>query len=75
MSQIIFPGHTSHTDGRGTITFRQYGRLHREDGPAVEYEDGNVAWYIHGQEYKFDLWHKKLLLDDKTIAKLALEYG
>ena len=24
------------------------GRLHREDGPAIEYEDGSREWYLGG---------------------------
>ena len=25
------------------------GKLHREDGPAIEYSDGYKAWYIDGK--------------------------
>lgn len=34
-----------------------YGKRHREDGPAIEYGDGNKSWYIDGQnltEKEFD---------------------
>ena len=24
--------------------------LHRENGPAIEYSDGDKAWYINGEE-------------------------
>ena len=24
------------------------GKLHREDGPAVEWEDGSKSWYVNG---------------------------
>ena len=32
----------------GTKFYFQYGRLHREDGPAVEYKDGTVSYYEGG---------------------------
>ena len=25
------------------------GELHREDGPAIEFADGDKSWYINGQ--------------------------
>jgi hypothetical protein len=25
------------------------GQLHREDGPAVEYTDGDKSWFLNGQ--------------------------
>ncbi len=30
------------------------GQYHREDGPAIEYEDGYKAWYINGQRHRED---------------------
>lgn len=30
------------------------GRLHREDGPAVEHSDGGVNWYVNGQLHRVD---------------------
>ena len=26
------------------------GKLHREDGPAVEYADGTKEWYLNGKK-------------------------
>ena len=28
------------------------GKLHREDGPAVEYADGSKDWYINGIRHR-----------------------
>ena len=28
--------------------------LHREDGPAVEYENGTKVWYLNGLEHRED---------------------
>ena len=30
------------------------GKLHREDGPAIEYADGTKYWYINGQLHRED---------------------
>jgi len=29
-------------------------QLHREDGPAVEYEDGSKVWFIDGKKHRVD---------------------
>ena len=36
----------------GTREWRQDGRLHRTDGPAVEYPAGGRAWYQHGKLHR-----------------------
>ena len=30
------------------------GRLHREDGPAIEYFNGDKYWFIHGTNHRLD---------------------
>lgn len=30
------------------------GELHREDGPAIEYSDGDKYWYINGKLHRED---------------------
>ena len=30
------------------------GKLHREDGPAVEYPDGTKSWYLNGKLHRTD---------------------
>ena len=30
------------------------GKLHREDGPAVEYANGSKAWYLNGKLHRED---------------------
>lgn len=34
----------------GTATWKLKGRLHREDGSAIEYADGSEEWWIDGVE-------------------------
>ena len=39
------------TDEGGTIFYYKYGTctLHREDGPAIEYANGDKYWYFNGK--------------------------
>jgi hypothetical protein len=34
--------------------FNEKGELHREDGPAIEYADGNQEWYQNGELHRLD---------------------
>ena len=38
--------------------YNDKGQLHREDGPAVEYTNGDRSFYIHGQIYSRKLFYK-----------------
>ena len=40
---------TMTVDKYGTKRWQLNGKLHREDGPAFEGEDGNKEWYLHGK--------------------------
>jgi len=45
------------TDADGTREWRLDGEqalLHREGGPAVEYADGSMEWYIRGERHRED---------------------
>ena len=35
----------------GTKKWYLNGKLHREDGPAVEWADGTKEWYLNGKKY------------------------
>ena len=42
-------------DSSGTIRYyNDRNRLHREDGPAVEYADGSKSWFRNGQYHRED---------------------
>ena len=43
-------GLTKHADGSKIWYLND--RIHREDGPAVEYSDGSKIWYIHGKRHR-----------------------
>ena len=43
------------TDSFGVVRYcNQNEKLHREDAPAVEYNDGTKFWYIHGKLHRED---------------------
>lgn len=41
----------SDEDGEA-IVFRENGEIHREDGPAVEWQQGDLQWYSHGELHR-----------------------
>jgi hypothetical protein len=38
----------------GRREWRLNGKLHREDGPAVEWADGRREWWLHGERHRED---------------------
>ena len=38
----------------GCVEWYKDGKLHREDGPAVEWEDGSKEWLIEGKLHRLD---------------------
>jgi hypothetical protein len=52
------------------------GKVHRTDGPAIEWPDGHVQWFLNRQGYTFDTWlemNTDLTHEQKVIMKL--QYG
>ncbi len=41
-------------DQSGTKRWYLNGKLHREDGPAVEYANGSKSWYLNGDLHRKD---------------------
>ena len=42
------------SDDDGTKHWYLNGKLHREDGPAIEYASGSKAWYLNGKCHRED---------------------
>ena len=42
------------TDKKGTVRWYWRGRLHREDGPAIEWANGSKEWYRNGLLHRDD---------------------
>lgn len=51
------------------------GAFHNNDGPAIIYENGELEWFIHGDDYSFDEWATTLDKSIKERAILLLKYG
>lgn len=65
-------------DGKNTnqagTQWLKNGSLHREDGPAVVWRNGNKEWYLEGQrlsEEEFNQWRMKQDLNAKLTSNLA----
>ena len=45
-----------------TIRFRNgKGQLHREDGPAVIWKDGDVSYYLNGELCSVKEWEEEII--------------
>jgi hypothetical protein len=40
-----------HVDKNGDKSWRMHGKLHREDGPAIEWANGGKEWFLHGKRH------------------------
>ena len=72
-------------DEHGNIFYYKKGRLHREDGPAVEYYGGDGVWYKDGLIHREDgpavmwdgeveeWWIKGCKLNDQEILQHKLK--
>ena len=67
------------TDKHGTKEWLLNGKLHRTDGPAIEWANGNKSWYLNGKSLGYNakgfwaLWAK--LATDEQRAQLLLNCG
>jgi len=55
--------------------YYKQGKIHREDGPALEYNDGTKHWWLNGNEYTFETWCKKINITDEEKVFLRLKYS
>jgi hypothetical protein len=51
------------------------GYLHRDDGPAIEWPDGDNWWYLYDQRLSFDGWLDKVDISDKDKVIMKLKHG
>ena len=59
----------------GNKWWYQNGKLHRTDGPAIEYADGYNQWWLYDKHYSFSEWCEKLNLSREEKCELVLMYG
>ncbi len=61
----------------GTRYWYQNDKLHRLDGPAVEYADGTPKWWINGKQFteeEFNQQTKKSTYENKTVIIDGIKY-
>ena len=47
--------HYTRKDSVGTFYYKDpFSILHREDGPAIEYANGDKIWYLNGKPHRLD---------------------
>ena len=52
------------------------GKLHREDGPACEWTDGDKAWYLNGEELTEEEFLKKTSsVKEMTVEEISKALG
>jgi hypothetical protein len=51
------------------------GKLHRDDGPAIERANGRKSWYLHKKCISFDEWLDKVNIPDEAKVMMKLKYG
>ena len=75
------------TNSNGTKRWYLNDKLHREDGPAIEYESGTKKWYLNGKRHREDgpaiehadggkrWWLNDKLVHPETLVDLWLSRG
>ena len=61
----------------GDRCWYQNGKLHRLDGPAIEWADGTRQWWINGKqlsEEEFNQQTKKTTCENKTVTIDGVAY-
>jgi hypothetical protein len=58
----------------GTKYWYKEGKLHREDGPAIEYTDGYKEWWIDGVQYSENVDIEDKFFLGKEKGKYDLEW-
>jgi len=58
-------------DEEGTRRWYQNGRLHRTDGPAIEWANGH-RWYLNDKSYSFEEYVNKVYPNDSPKKTLFI---
>ena len=51
------------------------GKLHREDGAAIEYSNGDKVWYLNGEKLTEKEFNKRTKTKELTIKELEAKLG
>jgi hypothetical protein len=78
---ICHHGAVEQTDGSWLLNdgdifwYNEAGERHRDDGPAVVFPDGDVAWCLNGRQYRFNEWLIEMNKTDEEKMLLRLQYA
>jgi hypothetical protein len=76
MDKDMQPVMTVKVDEEGDKYWRIDGKIHRTDGPAIEWDDGDFQWCLYGDWISFDTWLKQTNgLTDEEKVMMKLRYG
>jgi hypothetical protein len=65
-----------HTSSEGTKYWFLNDKLHRTDGPAIEYATGDKLWYLNDQYYSFNDWlEANTEMSDQQRVMFKLEWS
>ena len=60
----------------GTKEWYLNGKLHREDGPAIEYPSGNKLWWLNHVKYTEEEFNRKMSpAIEMTVAEVEEALG
>ena len=63
-------------DDYGTKRWYLNDRLHREDGPAIEWVEGDKCWYLNDVSYTKEDWKKKVYpVKELTVSEISKMLG
>ena len=55
--------------------WRLDGKLHRVDGPAIEWANGNKSWYLNGRRVSEEEVNAKTQIKELTVTQLEEMLG
>jgi hypothetical protein len=65
----------SYLNNQGTIAwYNKEGKVHKEDGPAIITNGGDILWYHHGTRYSFANWLTVTPASEEHKMLLRLQY-
>ena len=57
----------------GDICWYLDGKFHREDGPAVEYANGNKFWYLNNKAYTEEEFKAEMARRNNPVVEMTVE--
>ena len=66
----------NYVDDDGDLVWVVNGKWHRTDGPAIEFANGDIRWWLNEDIYEFDDWlTANTAISEEQKVMLKLQYG